>query len=306
MSPLLDVRELERRDGGRRRVAGVSFTVERGEVVGLLGLNGAGKSTTLMAIAGVLAPSSGAIRIEGVDLFLRPRVAKARLGFLSEKPPLYPELTVDEYLLFAARLRGLAGNRAVAAADAAKARCGLAAVGRRLIVQLSKGYQQRVGLAQAIVHEPALILLDEPTAGLDPAQAEEVRALIAGLGREHGVIFSSHLLDEVQRVCTRVEVLHEGRHLTGFAVGGEGADRHADVVVACARPPDAAMLAALPGVSGALALAEGRWRLTLRADADVAALSRALVESGCGLVELTPERPTLERRFLELTRGGRA
>ena len=306
MSPLLEVRKLERRDGSRLRVTGVSFAVRRGEVVGLLGLNGAGKSTTLTAIAGVLAPSAGAIRVEGVDLSRDPRHAKARIGFLPERPPLYPELTVDEYLRFAARLRGLPARRVGVAVDAAKARCGLGAVGRRLIVQLSKGFQQRVGLAQAIVHDPALILLDEPTSGLDPAQAEEIRSLIAELGREHGVIFSSHLLDEVQRVCGRVEVLHEGRHLAGFPMGAEGPDRPTHLVVACARPLVADWLRALPGVDGAEGLPDGRFRLALAPDADRPALSAALVDAGYGLLELTPERPSLERRFLELTRGGGA
>jgi len=306
MPPLLEVEKLERRDGPRRRVAGVSFTVQRGEVVGLLGLNGAGKSTTLQAIAGVLAPSAGVVRIDGRSLAREPRRAKASLGFLSERPPLYPELNVDEYLRFAARLRGLPAVRVAAAVNAAKARCGLNTVGRRLIQQLSKGYQQRVGLAQAIVHDPPLILLDEPSSGLDPAQAQEIRELIAGLGDAHGVIFSSHLLDEVQRVCQRVEVLHEGRHVAGFATGTQDAGPPTHVVVACARPLAAAEFAALPGVGSVAPLPDGRQRLALRPGAEVAALSAALVGTGCGLLELTPERPTLECRFLELTRGGAA
>ncbi len=306
MPSLLEVENLERRDSTRRRVAGVSFTVQRGEVVGLLGLNGAGKSTTLLAIAGVLAPSAGAIRIDGRDLSREPRRAKASLGFLPERPPLYPELTVDEFLRFAARLRGLPAGRVAGAVDSAKSRCGLTAVGRRLIQQLSKGYQQRVGLAQAIVHDPPLILLDEPSSGLDPAQAQEIRDLIAGLGEAHGVIFSSHLLDEVQRVCQRVEVLHEGRHVAGFATGAEGGGEPTHLVIRCAAAPATAMLAALPGVAGVEPWSDGRCRLTLQPQTDVAALSAALVGTGCGLLELSPERPTLERRFLELTRGAAA
>lgn len=309
MPPLLDVENLERRDGPRVRVAGLRLQVQRGEVVGLLGLNGAGKSTTLSAIAGVLAPTRGAIRIEGVDLARDPGRAKALLGFLPEQPPLYPELTVDEFLRFAARLRRVPARAAGPAVAAVKARCGLTKVGRRLILQLSKGYRQRVGLAQAIVHDPPLVLLDEPTSGLDPAQAEEIRGLIADLGREHGVILSSHLLDEVQRVCGRVEVLHEGRHVAGFAIGAVGhpsAGEPVRVLVACAHPPAPEGLAALPGVAGAEPLPDGRFRLTLRRDADRAGLAGALVASGCGLLELTPEGPSLERQFLALTRGGPA
>jgi ABC-2 type transport system ATP-binding protein len=291
------------------RIAGLRLQVQRGEVVGLLGLNGAGKSTTLSAIAGVLAPTRGAIRIEGVDLARDPGRAKALLGFLPEQPPLYPELTVDEFLRFAARLRRVPARAAGEAVAAVKSRCGLTKVGRRLILQLSKGYRQRVGLAQAIVHDPPLVLLDEPTSGLDPAQAEEIRALIADLGREHGVILSSHLLDEVQRVCGRVEVLHEGRHVAGFAVGAASrpaAPEPARVLVACAHPPEPEALAALPGIAGAERLPDGRFRLDLRPDADRTGLAAALVASGCGLLELTPEAPSLERQFLALTRGKRA
>lgn len=303
MPPLLEVEKLERRDGPRVRVAGVRLSVQRGEVVGLLGLNGAGKSTTLSAIAGVLAPTKGSIRIEGVDIARDPGRAKALLGFLPEQPPLYPELTVDEYLTFAARLRQVPAATARSAVEAVKARCGLAKVGRRLLLQLSRGYKQRVGLAQAIVHDPPLILLDEPTSGLDPAQAEEIRALIADLGREHGVILSSHLLDEVQRVCGRVEVLHEGRHVAGFPTAAAAGDQPARVVVAFERPPAADLLASLPAVAEVASLAHDRFVLTLRPGVDRAALAGDLVASGGGLLELAPEQPSLERRFLELTRG---
>ena len=306
MPPLLDVENLERRDGPRLRVAGVRLSVQRGEVVGLLGLNGAGKSTTLSAIAGVLAPTRGTIRIDGVDIARDPGRAKALLGFLPEQPPLYPELTVDEYLTFAARLRRVPAAAAGGAVEAVKARCGLGKVGRRLLQQLSRGYRQRVGLAQAIVHDPPLILLDEPTSGLDPAQAEEIRGLIADLGREHGVILSSHLLDEVQRVCSRVEVLHEGRHVAGFPTATGPADRPARLVVAFGRPPAADALTALATVAEAERLPDGRFLLRLQPGADRAALAAELVASGCGLLELTPEQPSLERRFFELTRGGPA
>jgi ABC-2 type transport system ATP-binding protein len=306
MPPLLDVENLERRDGPRVRVAGVRLSVQRGEVVGLLGLNGAGKSTTLSAIAGVLSPTKGSIRIDGLDIARDPGRAKALLGFLPEQPPLYPELTVDEYLTFAARLRRVPAAAARGAVEAVKARCGLGKVGRRLLQQLSRGYRQRVGLAQAIVHDPPLILLDEPTSGLDPAQAEEIRGLIADLGREHGVILSSHLLDEVQRVCSRVEVLHEGRHVAGFPTATGPADRPARLVVAFRRPPAIEALSALAAVAEAERLPDGRFLLRLQPGADRAALSAELVATGGGLLELTPEQPSLERRFFELTRGGPA
>jgi len=188
----------------------ISLELKRGEVLGLLGHNGAGKSTTLQLLTGCLHPDSGEISVCGVDLVHQPITAKAHIGYLPEIPPLYRELNVNEYLKYAARLRGIDSASVNAALALAKQRCGLNGVGKKNISILSKGYQQRVGIAQAIIHQPDVIVLDEPTVGLDPAQIRDVRSLIRELGDSHSVILSTHLLSEVESVCDRVEILHTG------------------------------------------------------------------------------------------------
>lgn len=190
-------------------VADLNLSLDRGSVLGLLGVNGAGKSTTLRMIVGLLAPSSGQVLIGGADLREEPAAAR-RLGYLPELAPLYAELRVEEYLAFCARLRGQRGVANKQAVDRVIERCGLGDVRRRLLGHLSKGFQQRAGIAQAIVHAPELIVLDEPASGLDPRQAVQIRALIRELGQEHAVILSTHLLPDVQACCERVAILHEG------------------------------------------------------------------------------------------------
>ena len=208
---LVSVTGLHRYYGNHCAVRDLDLELRRGEVLGLLGPNGAGKSTTMNLLTGNLAPDAGAMRIAGHDLLEDPRAAKAAIGYLPEQPPLYLELTVDEYLDYAAGLRGVARRIRRDARDAAKARCGLADSGRRLIGALSKGYRQRVGIAQALVHEPAVVILDEPTVGLDPNQIREIRALIIGLRQDHGVILSTHILPEVLATCTAVTIMDRGR-----------------------------------------------------------------------------------------------
>ncbi|MDD5240320.1 MAG: ABC transporter ATP-binding protein [Sulfuricella sp.] len=202
---------LSRRYGTRVAVHDLGFELRQGEVLGLLGPNGAGKSTTLQMLAGCLAPSSGGIEICGIDLLEQPREAKSLLGYLPETPPLYQELTVNEFLRFAARLHRVAKTAIPAAVESAKQRCGLAEAGKRLVGSLSKGYQQRVGIAQAIVHNPRVVILDEPTSGLDPIQIREIRKLIRELGGEHSVILSTHILPDVESICDRVQIMNQGR-----------------------------------------------------------------------------------------------
>lgn len=203
--------ELSRSYGSREAVHNISFELRQGEVLGLLGPNGAGKTTTLQMLAGCLAPSTGSIEICGIDLLERPLEAKALLGYLPETPPLYRELTVDEYLHLAARLRRVPKAAIADAVEKTKQRCALTEVGKRLIGNLSKGFQQRVGIAQAIVHSPRVVILDEPTVGLDPIQIREIRSLIRELGSDHSVILSTHILPEVESVCDRIQIMHQGR-----------------------------------------------------------------------------------------------
>lgn len=209
-TPLLQLQNVGRRLGGRTIVDGVTLALERGDVLGLLGVNGAGKSTTLRIIAGVLAPSAGRALFDGHDLGEEPVLAR-RLGYLPETPPLYAELRVDEYLAFCARLRGIHGADAARAVDRVVERCSLGDMRRRLCGNLSKGYAQRTGIAQAIVHDPDLIVLDEPASGLDPVQAALIRELVCELGRDHAVVLSTHLLHDVTACCGRVAILHGGR-----------------------------------------------------------------------------------------------
>ncbi|HLP98688.1 MAG TPA: ABC transporter ATP-binding protein [Sideroxyarcus sp.] len=207
----LSAQALTRRHGARLvAVSGVSLQLHRGEVLGLLGHNGAGKSTTLQMLTGALPPNSGKVEICGFDLALQPEQAKACIGFLPEHPPLYKDMRVDDYLLFAARLRRVPASRLAEALTQAKQRCGLQDSGRKIVGTLSKGYQQRVGIAQAIIHNPAVVVLDEPTVGLDPAQIRDIRTLIRKLGDSSSVILSTHLLNEVESLCDRVAILQKG------------------------------------------------------------------------------------------------
>lgn len=211
----LSAHNLVRQFGRYGAVRGVSLYLRRGEVLGLLGHNGAGKSTTLQMLSGVLQPDAGEVEICGFDLARQPMQARACVGFLPETPPLYRDMRVDDYLCFAAGLRRMPRSKIAAAVTETLRRCGLQDVRRKIIGTLSKGFQQRVGLAQAIVHGPEVVILDEPTVGLDPAQIRDVRALIRELGNTHSVILSTHLLSEVENICDRVEIMHEGRLIYG-------------------------------------------------------------------------------------------
>ncbi len=302
MEPLLEAENLTRCFGERRAVDGVGFSAHCGEVLGLLGPNGAGKSTTMRMLSGCLAPNVGRIRLAGLDLLRQPREAKARVGYLPEHPPLYPELTVDEYLRFAARLRGVPARQAGALVERAKRRCGLGETGRRVIGNLSRGYQQRVGIAQAIVHEPPVVILDEPTAGLDPIQNREVRELIGEIGTRCAVLLSTHILPEVQAVCTHALIIHRGRLVYSEDLRAGTADQ--GVLIALERPPATMEITRLPGVREAKELGGGRFQLDLEAHRDAAGtLAERIAAQGWGLREYTPLRPGLEQIFVELAAG---
>jgi ABC-2 type transport system ATP-binding protein len=301
-SPVLALDRVSRDLAGRRVVRDLTLALAKGEVLGLLGVNGAGKSTTLRMIAGVLAPTTGKVLIDGKDLGEAPELARRRIGYLPEVPPLHVELTVTEFLAFCARLHGLARD-----ADAAVARaidlCGLGDVRRRLIGALSKGFRQRVGLAQAILHEPALIVLDEPASGLDPVQTLNLRALVRGLGADHAVVLSTHVLPDVVACCDRVAILHEGvlRHegsLAGSATTG--------VYVCTTKPLRTGDLLSLPPVAEASPAANDgtRWQIRLRDGATTAALAAAIVERGFGLEELRAGNAALEETFMAIAAGG--
>jgi len=300
----LSARTLTRRFGAHTAVDGIDLDVRRGEVLGFLGPNGAGKTTTMQMLTGNLAPTVGSISICGVDLFERPAAAKARLGYLPETPPLYRELTVDEYLTLAARLHRVPATGRAAAVARAKARCGLADVGRKLIGHLSKGYQQRTGIAQAIVHEPDVVILDEPTVGLDPHQIRDIRALIRELGGSHSVVLSSHILPEVETVCDRVHILHHGRFVYGDTITAlQQLHSERTMTVGLRRAPDIDALKTAPGVLAAAPLEGGLYRTEFAAEPD--AVERFVAHSVAqqwGLFQLAPAQSTLEDVFVNLTR----
>ena len=303
--PLLVLDKASRLLAGRRVVSDLDLALGKGEVLGLLGVNGAGKSTTLRMIAGVLAPSSGRVRLGGEDLAEHPELARRQIGYLPEIPPLHAELTVTEYLVFCARLHGLAGGAPTGAARAIE-RCELGDVRRRLIGALSKGFRQRVGLAQAILHEPDLIVLNEPASGLDPVQAARLRELVRTLGADHAVVLSTHVLPDVVACCDRVAILHEGvlRHegrLTSF-------DPAAAIRVRTARAVTADDWTGLAQTVSATAVAGDprQWRLRLRDGYSASTLAAAIVERGLGLEELRAENSALEEIFMSIAAGSAA
>ncbi len=297
-SSILQAHGLARSFSGRPAVNGISLELRRGEVLGFLGPNGAGKSTTMRMLAGNLRPDAGAVRICDIDLFGNPVAAKARLGYLPETPPLYRDMSVDDYLKFVAKLHRAKGG----ALDDTKARCGLSEVGKRPIGSLSKGYQQRVGIAQAIIHQPDVIILDEPTAGLDPNQIREIRLLIRELGDNHGVILSTHILSEVESICDRVEILHRGRLVYS---GDVDAMRGARAIEAGFKnPPAPGELESIEGVASVEVLSPHLFCLRHSPDMDPSeAVIRMASERGWGLQRINPAKSSIEDVFAELTRG---
>lgn len=211
LDPIVRAVGLERRYGDLRALGPVSFDIAAGSAVGVLGLNGAGKTTLLRILSGDLRPTSGSVRVAGVDLLDNPLEARSRIGFLPERPPLYREMTVRSFLRFAGRIKGLGRHALAARVESAIVRAGVAEVAHRIVGRLSHGYRQRVGIAQAIVHGPELVILDEPTNGLDPVQVAGMRELIAQLAEESSVVISSHVLSEISKTCDRVIVIHEGK-----------------------------------------------------------------------------------------------
>ena len=294
---------LSRRFGAHAAVDGVSLELKRGEILGFLGPNGAGKTTTMQMLTGNLAPSAGAIAICGDDLLERPTAAKARIGYLPETPPLYRELTVKEFIDLAARLHRVGKDRRAPAVSDALARCGLGDVAGKLIGTLSKGYQQRVGIAQAIVHRPDVVILDEPTIGLDPNQIRDIRSLIRELGTRHSVILSTHILPEVETVCDRVQILHHGATVFSDTIDALKRFHGGRMVVAGFRnPPAAAEIAALNGVARVDATDGKTFRISFSDRADPTDdLVRRAVEKGWGLYQLAPADSSLEDVFVHLT-----
>jgi len=295
---LLRVEHLSRSFGPLTAVEDVNFELHRGEVLGLLGPNGAGKSTTMRIISGNLAPDAGRVQVAGFDLIGEARSAKAQIGYLPEQPPLYHDMTVDEFLNYVACLNGVLKSDRREALIRVKERCGLVGAGSQLIGRLSKGYRQRVGIAQAIVHQPGVVILDEPTVGLDPLQIQAIRSLIRDLGHEHGVILSTHILPEVEAVCDRVQFIHKGRMVFAESMDRLRNASATSLVFAIEATFDAEEVQqCLDGIQ-VDSLEGGRFRVSGK---PLPELARQVVSAAStrnwGLFELRADHPSLEQLF---------
>jgi len=281
----------------------ISFDIDKVGVLGLLGSNGAGKSTTMNILCGVLNQTQGDVYIDGIDIREKPEDAKKLLGFLPQNAPLHLELTVEEYLVYCAAIRDVEKKQVKKAVDEVMEICGLTHFRSRLLRNLSGGYRQRAGIAQAIIHQPKLVVLDEPTNGLDPNQILEVRKLIREIGEERAIIFSTHILSEVQAICKEVKMIESGQMV--FEDTMEAFNNYImpdTMLVGMDNPPSAEELSALPGITGVEFLSDRSIRLRFAANKDVPkqVISTA-VQRGWELTELTQERTSLDEVFAQLS-----
>jgi len=307
---MIEVERLTKRYGPTLAVSDVSFEVQKGEVLGFLGPNGAGKTTTMRVITGYLLPSEGRVRVAGYDVVEEPLETKRRTGYLPEAPPVYPDMTVVEYLAFVARIKGVPRRESKKRIEEVREKCALTDVGHRQIGKLSRGYRQRVGLAQALIHNPEVLILDEPTAGLDPKQIIETRELIKKLAGQHTVVLSTHILPEAAKTCQRVVVINEGKVV---AVGApEELTKRLlgyGTVLLTVEGPAAEVLDRLQRVGG-VNWVEPRESSDLHVTYEIHSekgkdvrpeLARAVVESQWKLLELKASGLSLEDIFLKLT-----
>ena len=303
---MIEVFNLTKRYGRHTAVDGISFRVNKGEILGFLGPNGAGKTTTMRILTCYLPATSGTARVAGFDVFDQPLEVKRRVGYIPETPPLYPDMSVDAFLDFCAKIKGVPKGERRARIDDAVGKCRVGDVRRTLIGRLSKGYRQRVGLAQAILANPEVLILDEPTAGLDPKQIIETRELIKGLGGDHTIILSTHILPEVSMTCGRVVIINKGRVVAEDTPDNLTHRLSGAATLRVEVRGDAALaesaLRAVPGVLAVRAPGEGVFEVEASAGADVRAeVARAVIASGVDLVGLTQAGMSLEEIFLHLT-----
>lgn len=311
---MIKVKDLTKRYAHTVAVDQISFEVEKGQIVGFLGPNGAGKTTTMRILTCFLPPSAGTATVAGFDVLAQPMDVKKRIGYLPETPPLYLEMETVDYLRFVGKLKGLSGADLDKRIDYVSGRCSIADVKRKLLGKLSKGYRQRVGLAQAIIHNPDVLILDEPTAGLDPKQINETRDLIKDLAGDHTIILSTHILPEVEQTCEQVIIINKGKLVATDSVRNlQARARGAESVVLEIAGRKAAIEAAIvqqrlqqvAGVSRVLfkQQLDGRAQFEVESQKGFVRgdLARAVVESGWDLNELRPSAMSLEEVFLQLT-----
>lgn len=300
----LVVENLVKQYGSQKAVNGVSFEVKAGEIVGFLGPNGAGKSTTLKISTSYLPPTSGRVVVGGFDVVAQPMEVKRITGYLPEHNPLYLDLYVHEYLSFVGKLYGLRGHALTRRVAEMVELCGLTREQNKRIENLSKGYRQRVGLAQALIHDPAVLILDEPTSGLDPNQLVEIRRLIRDISRNKTVIFSTHIMQEVEAICERVIVINRGNIVANDRLDSLLHQRggHGTLIVEFAAPVDTTAMAAIAGVTGVHPLGDNRYRLHIAPGTDVRpGVFRYAADHNLALIGLRQEESSLESVFRELT-----
>lgn len=304
---MIDVEQLSKEYGTIRAVSGLTFRIGRGEVVGFLGPNGAGKTTTMRMLTTFLPPSSGRARLAGHDVLDESIEVRKKVGYLPENVPLYPEMRIQDYLDYRARLKDVPRSKRRSAIERAMERCHLAENRRRLLGHLSRGFRQRVGLADAILHEPDILILDEPTAGLDPIQIRDVRALIKELGEEHTVLLSTHIMSEVEAVCDRVLMIVKGRIARDEPLDRLRSDRSIVIEARGEAHPIANALRAQAGVADVKVTRNDAgvslFEVRTEGDADLREpLARCVVQLGAGLLGLERRRSDLEDWFVEAVR----
>ena len=299
----LDAIDLSRNFGSNIAVNDISFSLQKGEVLGFLGPNGAGKSTTMRMLTGNLAPSDGSVKICGFDMVANPKKAKEMIGYLPEMRPLYKELTVDEFLTIAARFHKVQSSKIRRSVDSAKDKCGLTHMSKRLIENLSNGYQQRVGIAQAIIHDPEIVILDEPTVGLDPIQIREIRKLIKDIGKKHSVILSTHILPEVEMVCDRVQIINQGDLVFNGSIEDLKKQRRGNkLLVGFNNAPLKKELLAIEAVSQVDKIDNTMYRVHFNHDyVPAEEIVITATKNKWGLFHIAPDVTSLEDIFVQLT-----